>query len=219
MDSHHLVDIAHPIFWIDSNGNHPDPFTIITGDDIAKGFYTTAYEPYRKRALEYVNKLAKNNRYPLCIWPPHCLIGKPGHNIFPALEKALAEWESDFAIVDYVTKGSNFWTEHYSAVQADVPDPEDPGTQLNWQLIDTLQSADIILLAGEAKSHCLANTVMDIADNFGEDNIKKMILLEDATSNVPDPPGTTMFTDFANHFVTNMVSRGMQISTTVDFLR
>ena len=30
MDSHHEVDIAHPIFWINSKGEHPDPYQIIS---------------------------------------------------------------------------------------------------------------------------------------------------------------------------------------------
>jgi nicotinamidase-related amidase len=148
------------------------------------------------------------------------LIGGAGYIVVPELFNALVEWErSNFALVNYVTKGSNFWTEHYSAVKADVPDPQDPSTHLNMGLIDTLQKADTILLAGEARSHCLANTVRDIADNFGEENIKKMILLQDATTDVADLPGTTMFTDMGEQFVTDMMARGMQVSTTKEFLK
>ena len=80
-------------------------------------------------------------------------------------------------MINLVTKGSNFWTEHYSAVMADVPDPSDPHTMLNTSFINTLKEADIIALSGEAKSHCLANTVRDIANNFGEENISKLVLL------------------------------------------
>jgi nicotinamidase/pyrazinamidase len=218
LDSHHLVDIAHPIFWLDSSGKHPAPFTIISKADVQNGSFRATNPQFQPRVLDYVEQLEDNGRYPLCIWPPHCLIGRWGYSVYEPLEKALTKWEEDFAMVNFVTKGSNLWTEHYSAVQADVPDPEDPGTQLNMGLIETLQEADIIPLAGEAESHCLANTVIDIANNFGEENIKKMVLLQDATSCVPDPPGTTMFTDFANQFVSDMVARGMQLSTTEDFL-
>lgn len=219
LDSHHFVDIAHPVFWLDSTGKHPAPFTIITASDVENGTYRATNPQFQKRVLDYVKSLEVNARYPLCVWPVHCLIGSWGYIVYPELFDALLKWEKDFAMVDYVTKGSNLWTEHYSAVQADVPDPEDPDSQLNMRLIETLQDADIILLSGEAKSHCLANTVIDIANNFGEDNIKKMVLLEDATSSVPDPPGTTMFTDFADKFVKDMVARGMQISSTADFLK
>lgn len=229
LDSHHFVDIAHPIFWMDSSGKNPDPFTIITAADVRNGLYRTTNPQFQARALAYVEGLEMNSRYPLCIWPCHCLIGSWGYSVLneyapdgspiAPLFDALVNWEKQFAMVDYVTKGSNLWTEHYSAVQADVPDPQDPDTQINIRLIETLQQADIILLAGEARSHCLANTVIDIANNFGEENIKKMVLLEDATSDVPDPPGTTMFSDFGNKFVTDMKARGMQVSTTTDFLK
>ena len=229
LDSHHFIDIAHPIFWVDSQSNHPDLFTIISADEVENGLWRSTNPQFQKRASEYVKNLEDNKRYPLCIWPPHCLIGSWGYSVINSYDdkgnpiaplfNAFLEWEKDFAMVDYVTKGSNFWTEHYSAVQADVPDPEDPSTQLNTGLIKTLQEADIILLAGEARSHCLANTVRDIADNFGEENIKKMILLQDATSDVPDPPGTTMFTDIAEQFVSDMMARGMQVSTTIEFMK
>jgi nicotinamidase-related amidase len=214
VDSHHLVDIAHPIFWNNSEGKNPDPFTIITVDDVKNGTWKATNPPMQPRALEYVQHLAANGRYPLCIWPPHCLIGSWGYGVYPRLYESFLKWEESFAMVDYVTKGSNFWTEHYSAVQADVPDPEDPDTQLNLReggLIDTLQKADIILLAGEARSHCLANTVKDIADNFGEENVKKMKLLGDATSDVPG------FEDLGENFVSEMTKRGMEVTDTVKF--
>lgn len=214
LDKHHCVDIAHPIFWKDSSGNHPknNAYTIITIDDIANGKWATTNPAFLSRATEYIKTLAKNDRYPLCIWPVHCLIGSVGSTVHPTLFKSLLEWEKDFAIVDYVTKGSNFWVEHYSAVQAEVPDPEDPGTQLNIRLIETLQKADKIWTSGQALSHCMANTIRDIANNFGEENIKKFVLLEDTTSPVPG------FESLAENFVSEMTGRGMQIAKSTDFL-
>jgi len=222
LDTHHLVDIAHPIFWVNSNGNHPPYFTIISVDDVSNGTWRTFNPSMQTRALDYVKQLASNGRYPLCIWPPHCLIGTWGHNVVEPLNTALGRWEESFALVDYVTKGSNYWTEHYSAIKADVPDPTDTSTDLNEPFIVTLQEADIILFAGEARSHCLANTVFDIADEFDKDNnqlIKKIHLLTDTTSDVADLPGTTMFKDMGEQFVADMVKRGMQLTTTEEFLR
>lgn len=213
LDSHRFVDIAHPIFWIDSEGNNPTPFTIITVDDVEQGKWTTTNPAYRKRAFEYVKALGTHNRYLLCIWPPHCLIGTWGHNVADTIQNALLNWEKGrFAVVDYVTKGSNIWTEHYSAVQADVPDAQDPGTMLNTQLIETLERADMIILSGEALSHCVANTVRDIANTFGEDNIKKMMLLEDCCSNVPG------FENMGQEFVLEMAGRGMKLVKSTEFM-
>ena len=118
-------------------------------------------------------------------------------------------------MVDIITKGSNPFTEHYSAVQADVPDPEDPSTSLDigeGSLINILENVDLVALTGQALSHCLANTVTDIADNFGEDNIKKLVLIRDCTSSV------TGFEQLGEDFITNMTKRGMQISTSTEFL-
>lgn len=213
LDSHHLVDIAHPIFWVNGEGQHPNPFTLISKGDVEQGVWRATNPGFQERGLAYVTTLEANGRYPLCIWPAHCLIGSEGGIVVPELFEAFLKWEEDFKMVDYVTKGSNFWTEHYSAVQADVPDPEDPGTMLNTKLIETLQRADIVVIAGQALSHCVANTITDIADNFGDDNIKKMVLLEDCSSNVPT------FEQMGKDFIIKMKARGMQVSNSIDFLK
>lgn len=188
LDTHHQLDIAHPGFWVDSDGKSPNPFTLISVEDVEQGKWRPRDPSHtmRKYALEYVKALKDNDRYMLCIWPPHCLIGTPGHNVHPMLMDALLKWEASRinGFVDFVTKGSNFKTEHYSAVRADVVDPSDPTTDINTELITTLQNADMILIAGEASSHCVANTVKDIIDEFGLDNAKKITLLTDCMSAV-----------------------------------
>lgn len=214
LDSHHPVDVAHPIFWKDSKGNNPNPFTIISKDDVKNGKWFTTLPSLQKRALEYVTQLENNGRYPLCIWPPHCLIGSTGHAIHPILFDAFVEWEkASIMTIDYVTKGSNPYTEHYSAIRADVIDPADPSTQLNTALIKTLMDTDIIAIMGEASTHCLKNSVTDLANEFKDDSyVKKMVLLEDATSPVPG------FENLYEDFKKEMTARGMQISNTKDFL-
>jgi len=213
LDSHRTVDIAHPIFWINSKGQHPGPFTIISEADVSGGAWMTTNPAWRKRGLEYVKLLAKNGRYPLCIWPPHCRIGTWGHSIAKPVSDALLKWEEErFGVIDFVTKGSNILTEHYSALQADVPDPADPSTGINTDLLKVLQDADAILITGEALSHCVANTITDIANNFGEENIKKFVLIEDTCSNV------TGFDNLGKDFIKNMTKRGMQISKSNEYL-
>jgi len=213
LDSHHFIHIAHPIFWKDTRGAHPPVFTRINRTEVEAGGWTPTVPGMYRRALDYARQLEANGRYELTIWPPHCLIGSPGHAVFPELFTALTEWESRFAFVDYVTKGSNILTEHYSAVQADVPDPTDASTQINTRLIQTLENADTILIAGEARTHCLAHTVRDIANNFGDDSfVSKFVLLTDASSDIPG------FETHARNFLSEMVGRGMQLSTTTEFL-
>jgi nicotinamidase-related amidase len=214
LDSHHYIHIAHPIWWKDAKGNSPAPFTIITYNDLIGNNpkWTTMNPGFLKRSIEYVKKLQDNARYPLCIWPPHCIIGSFGHAIFPELFDALIEWEKQFAVVDKVVKGTNIFTEHYSAVKSDVEDSNDPATLLNTNFIMHLQEADVIGIAGEALSHCVANTIRDISNEFGPEQTRKFVLLEDACSNVSG------FEQFGIDFVKEMTGKGMQISNTKDFL-
>lgn len=216
MDSHHQWDIAHPIFWKDNTGKEPAPFTQITLSDLEKGNFTTSIPSNFARAKAYVQQLEANGRYPLTEWPTHCVIGTEGHNIVAELMEAVMKWErTRSAMVNFVTKGSNPWTEHYSAVIADVPDPKDPTTQLNVDFIDLLENqADEIAIAGEALSHCVANTIRDIAYNFGnKDAVKKFVLLRDATSPVPG------FEKLGEDFITEMTALGMRVSTTTEYLK
>ena len=210
MDSHRKVDISHPMWWRDSAGKHPAPFTMITVDDVEKGRWVTTQPSAQVRSLTYLRALAAGKRYPHVIWPEHCLIGSPGHNIFPALLDSIHEWEETrYAMMDVVTKGSNPWTEHFSAVQAEVPDPSDPSTQVNTGFIQTLEKADIILLAGEALSHCVANTMRDIAKNFSDPKfVQKVTILTDASSNV------TNFEQYGADFLRDLTAMGMKTSTT-----
>lgn len=212
LDSHQVIHIAHPIFWVNSKGENPKPFTLISDDDVRNGTWRPFHPGLQAHAQNYVDTLKKNGRYILCIWPPHCLIGTRGHAVSPLVSDALVAWETKtINRVNFITKGSNFLTEHYSGVMADVPDDADPTTKLNTGLIDTLLEADEILITGEALSHCVANTIRDIANNFGDDNIKKFVLLEDTSSNVPG------FEKMGTDFVKEMVGRGMRLTKTTNW--
>ncbi|MFA7218904.1 MAG: hypothetical protein WC119_00060 [Synergistaceae bacterium] len=213
LDSHNEVDIAHPIFWIDSNGAHPNPFTIITEEDVVKGVWTTTRPTCRQRAVDYVKALASNGRYPLCIWPPHCIIGTEGWTIQQPLADSLSNWCKDrFKKVDYQVKGSNVFTEHYSVFRADVIDPSDPSTMLNTDLIKVISEADEILIAGEARSHCVNHSFRDLIGELGKEHAQKFILLEDAMSDV------TGFENLGKQFFDDMIALGVKSTTTKDYL-
>lgn len=219
MDSHRQIDIAHPAFWMDQNGRMPNPFTFITDKDIEAGMWTPRNPQFRTRALAYTKALKATGKYTLCIWPPHCLIGTWGHNIHSEVNKALQAWSlKEFAMVDYVTKGSNPWTEHYGALMAEVPDPSDPGTALNTSFLDMLAQADIVVVGGEASSHCVKNTVVQIAENIGAQHVTKFHLLTDCMSPVGAVPGVD-FPAIAKAWQQEMKSKyGMTLTTSDAFL-
>lgn len=217
LDSHRTLHVAHSIMWVDKDGNHPAPFTLIERGDVeGNNPRWKSFNPgYQQRLVEYVQKLDQNGRYKLNIWPVHCRIGSNGYCVAQPVFEALCAWEEQFAAVNYVTKGSNMFTEHYSCVAADVYDPEDPKTGLNTDLLKVLQDPDVaqIGISGEASSHCVKFSIEDIANNFGEENIKKFVFLEDTCSPV------TGFEQQAVDFVNSMTKRGMKVTTSDKFLK
>ncbi|MFA5831721.1 MAG: cysteine hydrolase [Candidatus Paceibacterota bacterium] len=219
LDSHRKVDIAHPIWWMDQNGNPPAPFTLIFSKDIRAGIWTTRHPGFLKRSLAYAEALESTGKYILCIWPPHCLISTWGANVHDSVNEALQAWsEKEFAMVDYVTKGSNPWTEHYGGMMAEVPDADDPSTSLNTEFIKMLRDADIIGILGEAGSHCVKATVDQIADNIGEEHIKKFHIITDCISPVPAVPNGPDFPAIYQEWLKAMEKRGVALTASTDFL-
>lgn len=241
MDSHQRIGIERPRWWRRvSDGAEPAPFTCLgihpdgkrivkyeVGGSNPNAFgmspteeeYTTRIPSYLhqggptgKGSFGYLQALAARGRYPHIVWTVHCVVGTWGWSVVPDLADALGQWENDqFARVNYIVKGNNPWTEHFSGVAAEVPDPNDPNTQINTQLVQTLTSADEIAVTGEALSHCVANTGRDIADTFdklqAKGCIEKMTLLTDTTSNVGG------FDFLGQAFIKDLTARGMRLST------
>ncbi len=218
LDSHRVIDVGHPGFWRDQNGSNPQAFTMVSSDDIANGIWTPRDPQLIPRMLSYARELAQSGKYSIMVWPEHCLIGSPGHNVQPDLLASLQAWErSEYASINYVTKGTNIYTEHYGALQAEVPDPQDPDTSLNSGLLQMMQQADIILVAGEASSHCVLSTVNQIAENIGAEHIKKFVLLTDCMSPVGALPGVD-FPAIAKAWMLEMERKGMKLATSDTFL-
>jgi nicotinamidase/pyrazinamidase len=65
----------------------------------------------------------------------------------------------------------------------------------------------------------VANTIRDIVKGFDPASVSKLVLLTDAMSDVPNPPGTTLFTDLGEAFMRDLTALGAQTSTTTDFLK
>lgn len=182
IDSHQPNDISHPNFWQDKDGNFPAPFSQITVADVESGKWTPRFDP--QRVLKYLRDLEAQGEYPHVIWPLHCVIGSEGGAIYPPLMQAITQWTEQGKFYQIVVKGTYPFAEHFGAFQAQIPDPDRPETQLNQGLIKTLQTFQNVYLAGEAKTHCVANTLKQVM-NEAPDLAKKFIVLEDTMSNVP----------------------------------
>ncbi|MBM75026.1 MAG: hypothetical protein CMK59_06480 [Proteobacteria bacterium] len=205
LDSHHRIHIAHGVFWNDQNGEHPPPFTLIKHQDVISGKWTPVNPDLLEYAKHYTKSLEDKGRFIVCIWPEHCLIGTAGHAVVPVLNDALQEWvKIKMKPVEYIHKGMNCLTEMYSALAAEVPLQDDPTTSMNLELLKKLNTADNILICGEAKSHCVNYTMRDLAAHWTKEQ-SALVLLSDCTSAVPG------FEDAAAQFEHDMKALGCRI--------
>ncbi len=205
LDNHHLNDIAHPDYWANEQGKQPEPFTQITLKDIAEKKWLPLFEP--AKTAKYIKDLELQGEYPHLIWPPHCLIGSEGAAIYSPVMDAMVEWAKLGTYYATVQKGAYPFTEHFGAFKAQIPDPTITETQLNERFIDTLANYDTIYLSGEAKSHCVANSLKQILEEAPE-LIKKLVVLEDTMSNV------TGYETIADPIYNKAKEMGVRFSTT-----
>ena len=214
LDSHNRLHIAHPTFWQTGEGGPVAPFTEITARQVRAGAFRPRDPSADERALAYLDALEARGRYTLMVWPVHCEIGTWGHGVHADVRTAYNAWEVDrLKVVRKVNKGSNLWTEHYSALQAEVPDAADPHTQLNQALLAALDTADRLIIAGEAGSHCVKATTEDIADNLPGGRLQRLVLLTDCMSAV------TGFAAQQDAFLRGMAERGARLTTSTELLR
>lgn len=182
LDTHQINDISHPNFWKDDKGNSPAPFTTITYNDLLNGKWIPKFE--KAEALNYLKTLEEQKEYPHIIWPVHCLSGSKGACIDKNILTEIVNWSIKTDRMYFpVIKGLNPMCEHFGAFQAQVPIDGDNSTQFNIKLFNELSSYSNIFIAGEAKSHCVANTIKQMI-NHDATIAKKLIILEDTMSDV-----------------------------------
>jgi nicotinamidase/pyrazinamidase len=208
LDSHHRLDIAHPPFWRAASGEPVPPFTTITADDVERGRYLTRAPEAQSRALAYLRRLEQLGRYRHMVWPVHCEIGTWGHDVHPTLRAAYNRWEERWLrSVGKITKGENRWTEHYSALRAEVPDEADPATGTHVALLEEVRRADQLYIAGEASSHCVKATTEHLVEALDEREVKRLVLVTDAMSPVAG------FEAAHDAFLRDMQARGVRLAS------
>lgn len=211
LDSHHRIDIAHPTFWQDAAGAPVTPFTQITAAQLRDGLYRPRDPAAQSRATAYLHALEQAGRYNLIVWPTHCEIGSWGHNVHADVRAAYNRWEEATQhSVNMVVKGTNPWTEHYSAILAEVPDSDDPATGLNADLIALLGQADQVYITGEAGSHCVKATTEHIVEHWDPQQLGRLVLVTDCMSPV------TGFAEQHDGFIAAMRARGLRSASAAE---
>ncbi|KAF1331726.1 hypothetical protein FI667_g4179, partial [Globisporangium splendens] len=212
LDSHQRYHIAHGIFWENAQGESPAPFTLITNKEIADGVWRPRDPELKEYVLAYTQSLEKSGKFTLCIWPEHCVVGTPGHNLVENVRNAALEWtKQSLKQIQYVMKGSNSFTEHYSALRAEFELPHDPATSLNQNLVNVLKHADKVVICGEALSHCVNYTVRDLVDVWPAERIQDLVILTDCASPVPS------FESSGEQFLSDMAKKGLTLTTSTEF--
>lgn len=216
LDTHFDFHIFFPTWWRDAQGKAPSTTqaTYVSYDDIKSGKMRPIIDP--KWTTEYVKKLGY-----MMVWPLHCVLGTPGHNLVPALSEAITFHSVARSTQRRViTKGTNARTEHYGIFKAEVEDPQDPGTQLNSYILDAIAQNDRIYVAGQAKSHCVLRSMQQMVEYFEvvqPDVIKKIYFLMDCTSSV-QAPGID-FEKIANEELSKMAAKGVVLVNSTDPIR
>jgi nicotinamidase-related amidase len=226
LDTHTAMQIFHAVFLVDNNGNHPNPMTMVTADDIRTGKWQfnpvlagglgLAAEEGHQHLAYYTAQLHSRSKYDLTIWPYHAMLGGIGHALVSAIEEGIFFHSiARYSPCDFILKGDNPLTEAYSAVGPEIIEGF-KGEKLairSRKLLEKVQNHDAVLIAGQAKSHCVAWTVSDLLDDIRMVDpalARKVYLLEDCTSPVV-VPGVVDFTEPAEKAYTRFADAGMHL--------
>jgi nicotinamidase-related amidase len=229
LDTHRAMQVFHAIWLIDQNGKHPEPYTLVSAEDVKLGRYRA--NPVIADALErdpayverhlafYARRLAEGGKYDLTIWPYHAMLGSIGHALVSSVEEAIFfHTIARYSQPEFQVKGDNALTEHYSILGPEVtegPDGDPLGAK-NQALIDKLLTFDAVVVAGQAKSHCLAWTVDDLLEHDEMRRLaERVYLLEDCTSPIV-VPGVVDYTDEADAAFDRFAAAGMHVVRSTD---
>jgi nicotinamidase-related amidase len=231
MDTHMTMQVFHAIFFVDRDGNHPAPYTDIHASELRDGTWTfnpaladeynLAPEYGQQMMIHYAEALEQKGKYALTIWPYHAMLGGIGHALVSTVEEALF-FHSIARNTQYEIeiKGNKPFTEYYSAIGPEVlagPMGETLGTY-STKFIEQLQQFDRLIIAGQAKSHCVAWTVSDLLNDINATDpelAKKVYLLEDCSSPVV-VPGVVDHTDAADAAYERFAQAGMHVVKSTD---
>jgi nicotinamidase-related amidase len=231
LDTHQAMQVFHAIWLVDAEGNHPEPYTLLSAEDVEAGRWQVdpavaealglELDYARRHLLHYSRTLAGTGKYRLTIWPYHAMLGGIGHALVPAVEEAIFfHTIARHSQPDFRVKGTLPLTEHYSVLGPEVtegPDGDHLGEQ-DAELVEKLLGFDAVVIAGQAKSHCVAWTIDDLLRSpiLGEAQLaEKVYLLEDCTSPVV-VPGVADYTDEADAAFARFAEAGMHVVRSTD---
>ena len=231
MDTHQTIQIFHSVFLVNENGEHPAPYTLVSKKDIEQGVWK--FNPAIARSLEvseaygqkyllhYAQQLQAGSKYELTIWPYHAMLGGIGHALVSSIEEAVFFHSvARYSQPDFQIKGYNPLTENYSVLRPELLEDFEGEVvaQKNSALINKLMKFEAVIIAGQAKSHCVAWTIEDLLAEMlrGDEKLaEKVYLLADCSSPVV-LPGVVDYTDQADAAFEKFAKAGMHVVCSTD---
>ena len=221
-DTHQAFQIFHATFLVDGADRHPDRYTLVAADDVEAGRWRVDPAAAQTLGLDvreaeehlrsYVATLARGGKYDLTVWPFHAMLGGIGHALVSAVEEAFFFHAiARRSQTRFEVKGRSPLTEHYSVLGPEV-ERGSHGELLgerNTALVEHLRGFDAVVVAGQAKSHCVAWTVEDLLADAPE-IASRLYLLDDCSSAVV-VPGAIDYTDDADAAFTRFGQTGAHV--------
>jgi nicotinamidase-related amidase len=230
-DTHQAMQIFHRVFLVDAAGEHPQPYELVSADDVASGRWRADeavaealrvdLEYLQEHLAHYTRTLEASGKYELTVWPFHALLGGIGHALVSAVEEAVFfHGIARTSQPSFQIKGSEPLTEHYSMLGPEVETDHEgsPLAARNQPLIAGLLAYNAVVIAGQAKSHCVAWTIQDL---LGDPTLRKgrleekVYLLEDCTSPVV-VPGVVDYTDDADAAFERFAESGAHLVRSIE---
>lgn len=230
LDTHRPFHVFHAGLLRAADGSPVEPMSIFSAADAREGRIKLDPDAARGLGLDegaarehlvhYTSELERKGKNGLLVWPYHSMLGGVGHALAPLVEEALFFHAlARRAQPELAIKGVHPLTEHFSVLGPEV-DRDAAGRPLVGGKLDLaakLRDWDAMIVAGEAKSHCVLWTLEDLAAHIEETEPElagKVYLLDDATSAVVVPGGPD-FTEAAEEGYARFAKAGMhRVETT-----
>jgi nicotinamidase-related amidase len=128
--------------------------------------------------------LEQDGKKTLVVWPYHCIQGTTGcslDNQFSNMVYFHSVAKKSIPIT--IVKGQDPLSEMYGIIRPEY----DTKGYVNIAFLNLLANYDMIIIGGEAKSHCVLETIKQILEHFANqpEITNKIYILEDCMSSIP----------------------------------
>lgn len=189
LDTHNVMDINHPCYWVDINNKKPEPFTQISKKEV-KGRRYTVFMPNvpesivlekQKMVVEYLTDLESIGKKHE-ILPYRCVQGTWGCNIEQKLNDSLFSWSIQKGR-DYILhrKGMYPHVQFFGSFEAEVPDPKAPETTIvsSQNIMSYMDTFERVFLCGTISqvNHTLSQIIKIVRDTNFVDLIDRYVVV------------------------------------------